>query len=127
MRKKYQPTPAETATLVVHLVTEYAREKGKATTRARISQQTLRLISSRTQLRHRFKEDWSEALELIGWLSIPVGDNFAIIQTDTTDGWPRLGSKRIAETLKRVHRGDVSVIAEIEEALEDPAEGADDD
>ncbi|MGU3557954.1 hypothetical protein [Methylobacterium radiotolerans] len=127
MRKKYQPTPSETATLVVHLISEYAREKAKATTRARISQQTLRLISSRTHLRSRFKDDWAEAMELIGWLSIPVGDNFAIIKTDTTDGWPRIGSKRIAEVLKRVHRGDVGIIAEIEEGLEDPIESADDD
>ncbi|CAO4195132.1 hypothetical protein [Methylorubrum extorquens] len=66
-------------------------------------------------------------MELIGWLSIPVGDNFAISQTDTTNSRPRSGSECIAETLKHVRRSEVGIVAEIGEALDYPADDAADD
>jgi len=127
MAKRYRPTPAETATLTVFLIQDYSADRGKATTRIRLSANTLRSLSNRVTLRHVFVDDWIEELEVLGWLSVKYADCFALIETKSIEGWGRVSSKRIKNILKRVHSGDKSALVEIEQAVEQPIEEIDDE
>ncbi len=127
MPRFYRPSAADVAMLTIYLIRAYDQEKGKTTTRARLSEQTLRVMGSRINLRAAFKDEWIEELAALGWSAFPVGDHFGIIRTETTEGWVRIGSKRIRDQLQRIHRGDVGALAEIEKAIETPAEPDDDE
>lgn len=127
MPRHYRLSAAEVAILTLFLIKEYYREKEKPGTRARVSQQTLRIIAARKRLRSAFIDEWTDELAALGWSAFPVGDNFAIIRSEATEGWPRIGSKRIRDTLLRVHRGEAGALAEVEEAIEEPTEQADDE
>lgn len=115
---KYRPTAAEAALLVVYLQDAYDAEKGRQTTRFRVSSETLRRVCGRHALRGSFVEDFENEIADLGWSPFWVGNNLALIRTDTIDGWPRIASKRIAGTLRRVEKGDPQAIAEIEAKLE---------
>ena len=108
---------AEVAMLTIFLVTEYDNEKGKKTTRTRISQTTLRVISDRQRLRASLIEDWIDELSNLGWSAFPVGDNFAIIQTEAVEGWVRISAKRIRPTLRRISLGDGDALKEVAKAV----------
>ncbi len=127
MALTYRTTPAETATLTVFLIQDYTADRGKATTRIRLSANTLRALSNRVTLRHIFVDDWIEELEVLGWLGIRYADGFALIETQSIDGWGRVSSKRVRPLLKLVHAGDKSALAEVEQANERPAEEIDDE
>ena len=127
MPSNYRVTAADAATLTVHLVQEFDREKTKTSTRVRISQATLRAIANRVRLRGAFVDEWIDELDNVGWSAFPVGDHFGIIRTETTEGWVRIGSKRIRETLKFIHAGKPGVLAKIEAQIVAPPAEADDD
>ncbi len=113
MLTHYRPTPTEVAMLTVFMVLDYARERGKSTTRGRISPMTLRALSLRQTLRRKFVKDWMAELGEIGWTAFSVGDGWAIIKTDTIEGWARFGSKRIRSTLQRIKNGDDAALREV--------------
>jgi hypothetical protein len=113
------PSASETALLTVHLIMRYDDEKGKKTTRARISAKTLRILSSRAHLRESFCEDWIDELGVLGWTAFPIGDHFALILSQTIADWPRLGATRIRDTLHRVRQNDQSVFEGILDAIVD--------
>lgn len=123
----YHPTPAEVAILTVHLIAAYDDEKDKRTTRARISSRTLRRMSVRAHLREAFLNDWTDEVAELGWAVFPVGDNFALIHTDTIESWTRIGSQRVRPLLQRVRAGDDGVFAELLANREADEESADDD
>jgi hypothetical protein len=111
-------TSRQVAVLIVHLVLAYDKEKGKTTTRFRISGRTLRALSSRVHLRESLINEVIDEMSAWGWAMFPVGDHFALIRVEVVDGWPRIASKRIREVLRRAHEGDESVFNEIELSLE---------
>lgn len=113
MRSRYRPTPAETALLTVYLIHAYAREKAKEVTRARISRKTLRILAVRKPLRQPFIDDWVTELADLGWSAWEDGDNFALLRTDTIEGWARISARRISDTMERVRNGDPDVFDEI--------------
>jgi hypothetical protein len=47
-------------------------------------------------------QDW---LLQLGWAFFWCGDSFGLIETDTTNDWTRLGSKRISDDLDEVAEG----------------------
>jgi hypothetical protein len=117
MHNKYRPTAAEVAILVVFLMWSYDREKGRDTSRARISAKTLRTVSIRTKLREAFLDEFFDEMGTLGWTAFPVGDNFGLIRTETIDGWPRIGSSRVRPILDRVRAGDIEVFEQIESEI----------
>lgn len=123
----YRPTASETGVLTRHLIRTYGEEKGKGVTRVRISSETVRTLANRRHLRDVFIADWIDDMADSGWSVFPVGDNFAVLQTDTIDGWPRIASKRIRGILKRVHNGDLEALDEIDEAVDGAAAADEDD
>ncbi len=105
--------PAEVAILTVYLVIAYDQEKQKTTTRARISQATLRIISERKRLHAAFIDEWIDELADLGWSVFQVGDHFALIQTEAVDGWVRISTKRIRPILQRLSIGDETALPEV--------------
>jgi hypothetical protein len=117
MQIKSRREAAEVAMLTIFLVVAYDQEKSKTTTRARISQATLRVISERKRLHGSFIDEWMDELADLGWSAFPVGDHFAIIRTDTVDGWVRISTKRIRSILTRISIGDDAALEEVAKAV----------
>jgi hypothetical protein len=117
MQVKSRRSTDEVAMLTIFLIIAYDQEKSKTTTRARISQATLRIISERKRLHHGFIDDWIDAMADFGWSVFPVADHFAVIQTDTVDGWVRIGTKRIRPMLQRLSIGDDTALEEVARAV----------
>src|SRR5947208_1853776 len=99
---QHLPSIAEVAKLTIYLVCEYDQEKASETTRFRISRRTLRKISGRVALRDSFLDEWKSALYARGWTVVEVEDHYGLIRTASIEGWPRIGSKRIADKIERV-------------------------
>jgi len=127
MAFSYRPTPAETATLTAFLIQDFATDRGKATTRIRLSSNTLRALGNRGTLRNVFVDDWMEELDALGWMSLRYRDGFALIEAKSIDGWGRVSSKRIRAVLRRVHAGDKNALVEITRAVEPPPEEIEDE
>jgi hypothetical protein len=128
MRK---PTPFQTALLLLSLVAsreKQLREKepGKeiVVSRFRMSETTFKRLADRKRIPAEFLAEVHEWLFDVGWSLFFTGSTYAMIKSDTVDGWVRLGSKRIADQLEAVRRGtfDFSSLAH----LLDPHDGADD-
>lgn len=119
MPRKYRLTAYKAAILTLHLLAVYSDDKGRGTARARISQATLRRLSGRTSLREVFVNEWIEELGLLGWSAFQVGDNFALIHTETIENWPRVASTRIREDLNKVLGGDDAEFDRIEFSILD--------
>jgi hypothetical protein len=77
-------------------------------------------------LREAFVSEWIEELSLLGWSAFQVGDNFALIHTETIDNWPRVASNRIRDDLNKILGGDNAEFQRIEEEIleEDSDDGA---
>lgn len=119
MPRKYRLTAYKAAILTLHLLAVYGEDRGKGCARARISQATLRRISGRTSLREVFVNEWIEELGSLGWSAFQVGDNFALIHTETIDNWPRVASTRIRDDLNKVLCGDEAEFDRIEYSILD--------
>jgi hypothetical protein len=96
--------------------------------RARISQNTIRKLCGRSQISPDFLLEVQEYLLAAGWALFCIGPtHYAIIKLASVLGWSRISSKRIAEELKLVPRGNFPW-KEHENLLtsqqaDDPAEG----
>ena len=123
----YRQSAAEAAILAIFLIREFDREKAKMTTRARISESTLRIIANRRRLSGAFVDDWTDELAILGWSAFPVGDRFGMIRNDTADCWPRIASKRIQPVLQDLRRGDRTMWSRIEAVVEDETAEPDDE
>jgi hypothetical protein len=127
MPKPYRLSAYEAAILTIYLIQTYSQEKGRNASRARLSQSTLRRLADRERLRSAFIDEWIDELAALGWSAFPVGDKFAIVETATTDGWPRIATNRIRDELDRIHGGETRLIDEISEKVVRPEEDAADD
>jgi hypothetical protein len=127
------PTQRQCALLILRLIR--AREEEFETrglkrnvSRARISQNTIRKLCGRSQISPDFLLEVQEYLLAAGWALFCIGPtHYAIIKLASVLGWSRISSKRIAEELKLVPRGNFPW-KEHENLLtsqqaDDPAEG----
>jgi len=126
MRNCYRPNAGEVAKLTIYLVANYDKEKGKNTSRFRISAKTLRRMSGRAVLRDAFIEEWEDALNCLKWSVLRVGDYFGLIRTDTIQDWFRISSLRIKPVIERVCEEDRDIWDKIGAEI-DPADAGDDD
>lgn len=90
-------TPAATAQLILINAKLYERERDREITRYRFSIQTLRLIARRSALRQQFLSELDDELAELGWLFVPLGTEFAVMDISKTDNWVKLSSKRLLE------------------------------
>jgi hypothetical protein len=115
----FRPTAFESALLLLNLhksrddekknktktkETEQKTEQGM--TRFRVSELTLKRISGRPRLHPEFLIEMQDWLLRAGWAFFFAGRSFGMIKLDAVETWTRLGSKRIADELDQVVKGD---------------------
>jgi hypothetical protein len=132
MRK---PSPYETTLLLLSLVA--SREKqlkdkqtGKeiAVSRFRMSETTFKRLANRKRIPTEFLLEVQEWLFEAGWSLFFTGSTYAMIKSDTVDGWVRLGSTRIADQLEAVRQGtfDYNSLSHLISPSESADDGGDD-
>lgn len=77
--------------------------------RYRVSAETIRKVSERVRLRPAFLEELEDALADRGWLLMPKGDHFGILEATAVDGWPRLGDSYLDQALRERSRDEEPV------------------
>lgn len=100
-----QPDGRQCAMLVAHLLTTKQSEVGKEVTRARLTESTLRRIFVRQQITPGFLLEVQEWLFRAGWALFPARGTYAAVKVKVIGGWGRISSKRIADELRKVARG----------------------
>jgi hypothetical protein len=98
------PTAQECALLLLHLLE--ARGESPPATRVRLSELTLKRLWSRNRLSSEFLEEVQEWLSRGGWTLFFAQTTYAAIKTSAVQNWARVSSKRIADDLELVERGE---------------------
>jgi hypothetical protein len=113
---RYKPTPRECMLLFLLLVQERQDRRTKPTSRARLSEITLKRLWNREVLGRPFLEEVQEWLLTAGWTLIYAGSTYAAIKVDSVLDWPRHSAKRLASELNLVAQG-IYDFTELEERL----------
>lgn len=117
----YKSSPQETALLLLLLVSDKEKEdeqekqlnrderttkkdKGPIT-RFRVSELTLKKLAVRKRLHTDFLLELQDWLLDAGWSLFFTGSSYALIKSESAEGWVRLGSKRIRSVLDQVRNG----------------------
>jgi hypothetical protein len=99
------PNAQECAILLLHMI-EVRGGESQPVNRVRLSELTLRRLWSRTRLNSEFLEEVQEWLSRGGWTLFFAQSTFAAIKTSAVQNWVRVSSKRIADDLDLVERGE---------------------
>lgn len=94
------------AILVLRSVQLRNAGRRKPMTRAQFTLPMLRRLWSRPRLSPEFLERVSVWLSVAGWCFFNAGPTYAAIRISAVKNWPRLGTRRIAEELDQVARGE---------------------
>ena len=78
---------------------------GRGTREIRVAEITLKRLWGRHRLDDEFLREVQEWLFRAGWALFYAGTTFALVQSRSVEGWPRISSKRLADTLKEVAEG----------------------
>jgi hypothetical protein len=132
----HKPSPYETALLLLSLVASREKllkekETGRkqfAVSRFRMSETTFKRLANRQRIPTAFLAEVQEWLFEAGWSLFSTGSTYAMIKSDTVDGWVRLGSKRIADQLEAVRQGtfDFSSLSHLISPSDSADDGGDD-
>jgi hypothetical protein len=102
----HQPSPRESALLILRLMQAREQEVDRAVSRARISQSTLRSLCGRSQITNDLLLEIQEFLLAGGWCLFCVGPtHYGLIKKKAVEGWARISSGRIRDELSAVSRG----------------------
>jgi hypothetical protein len=102
----HQPSPRESALLILRLMQAREQEVHREVSRARISQSTLRGLCGRSQITNDLLLEIQEFLLAAGWCLFCVGPtHYALIKKKAVEGWGRISSGRIKDELTAVSRG----------------------
>ena len=104
-------SPSTTAKLALINIKRYSDEKEKEYSRARMSKDTVRWLSGRTVLRDSFIEELTDAFRHLGWHFFTHNDTeFALLQVDKANVWPKISSKRVRGLIQLAEQGIVEDI-----------------
>lgn len=104
MIERVKPSARECALLFLKAVEE-RNSRRKPSARLRIPEVSLRRICIRNRLTPEFLDELQEWMLSAGWLLIQTGKFFGALKVQAVEGWPRLGSARIAPLLTEVADG----------------------
>jgi hypothetical protein len=104
-KRPHQPDAQQCAILLVLLVQTKEGESGKEYSRIRVAEITLKRLWVRHRLDDEFLREVQEWLFRAGWALFYAGTTFALVQSRSVEGWPRISSKRLSDTLKEVAEG----------------------
>ena len=111
----FRPTAFQSALLLLRLRESRDEEKKKnktkdkeekGMTRFRVSELTLKRICGRPRLHPEFLTEMQDWLLRAGWAFFFADRSFGMIKLEAVESWTRLGSKRIADDLDAVAKGD---------------------
>jgi hypothetical protein len=93
-----------------------------------MSETTFKRLATRKRIPTEFLLEVQEWLFEAGWSLFFTGSTYAMIKSDTVDGWVRLGSKRIDDQLAAVERGtfDFNSLAHLLDPRVGAVDGGDD-
>jgi hypothetical protein len=116
LTEPFRPTAFQCSLLVLRLRKSRDEEKEekakvmdkeeKGMTRFRVSETTLKRICGRPRLDPEFLTEMQDWLLRAGWVMFFAGSSFGVIKLEAVESWTRLGSKRIADELDDVAKGD---------------------
>jgi hypothetical protein len=114
----FRPTAFQSALLLLRLhelrdeekknktKTKVTEEKKAQVTRFRVSELTLKRICGRPRLHAVFLTEMQDWLLRAGWAFFFADRSYGMIKLEAVETWTRLGSKRIADELDDVAKGD---------------------
>jgi hypothetical protein len=114
----FRPTAFQSALLLLRLhesrdeekknktKTKDTEEKKVQMTRFRVSELTLKRICGRPRLHAEFLTEMQDWLLRAGWAFFFADRSYGMIKLEAVETWTRLGSKRIADELDAVAKGD---------------------
>jgi hypothetical protein len=113
----FRPTAFQAALLLLRLREARDEEKEKTKdkeekgmTRFRVSELTLKRICGRPRLHPEFLTEMQDWLLRAGWAFFFADRSFGMIKLEAVESWTRLGSKRIADELDAVAKGDFDFV-----------------
>jgi hypothetical protein len=101
----YKPTARECALLLLHLISTKKEESGKAVTRLRVSELSLKRLWGRRRILPEFAEEVADWLARAGMTLFFAGSTYGVVKTAVVEGWPRVTSKRLTADLEAVAQG----------------------
>src|SRR4051812_44077357 len=105
MRTTQKPEHRECALLLLRVIESRDLERGRPTTRARLSELTLKRLWSCPRLTADFIAGVERWLLPAGWALLFAGSTYAVIKVAAVENWPRLAFKRVEEELEAVAAG----------------------
>jgi len=102
---RYKPTPRECVLLFLGLIEARQAGTGKATTRVRLAEITLKRLWNRERLAGSFLAEVGEWFLTAGWALIYAGTTYAAVKIDAVENWPRVSSKLLAKEIAEVRSG----------------------
>ena len=109
----FRPTAFQAALLLLRLRESRDQEKEKVKdkeekgmTRFRVSETTVKRICGRPRLHPEFLTEMQDWLLRAGWAFFVADRGFGVIKLEAVETWTRLGSKRIADQLDEVAKGN---------------------
>jgi hypothetical protein len=104
-RRATRPDGRQCAMLVAHLLETKRTEVMVDLTRARLSELTVRRLFGRQIITPAFLLEVQEWLYRAGWVMFFAGTSYAVITVKVVEGWGLISSKRIADDLDKVGKG----------------------
>lgn len=98
--------PRQAAILLLRSIALRDKVRHKPMTRAQFTAPMLRRLWNRPRLSAEFLEHVSTWLAVAGWCFFNAGATYAVVRISAVKNWPRLGTKRIAEELDEVAKGE---------------------
>ena len=123
---RYMPNAQECALLLLRLIQAKESETGRALSRFRVAEISLRRIWGRQRVTPEFVGDVNEWLLRAGRTLFFAGNSYGVIMTSAVESWSRLSSKRIAQEIKEVLTGAYD-FATLEQLLITKDEGFEED
>ena len=123
---RYAPNARECALLLLRLIQAKESETGRALSRFRVAEISLRRIWGRHRITPEFVDEVNEWLLRAGRTLFFAGNSYGVIMTSAVESWSRLSSKRIAQEIKEVLAGAYD-FATLEQLLITKDEGFEED
>jgi hypothetical protein len=98
--------PRQAAILLLRDIELRDQDRKHTMTRVQLTAPMLRRLWNRPRLSPEFLEQVSAWLAVAGWCFFNAGVTYAAIRMSAVKNWPRLGTKRIADTLNGVAIGE---------------------
>ena len=114
--------PREAAILLLRNIELRNKDRPKPMTRAQFTVPMLRRLWNRPRLSGEFLADVSAWLAVAGWCFFSAGATYAAVRISAVKNWPRLGTKRIADELDEVAKGEFPFEDHEHLLIEDSAE-----